>query len=33
MFPKLFDFGEVSLFGFQFHAVLHTYGFLPPPDP
>lgn len=28
MFPKLFDFGEVSLFGFQFHAILHTYGFL-----
>jgi phosphatidylglycerol:prolipoprotein diacylglycerol transferase len=24
----LFDFGEVSLFGLQFHAVLHTYGFL-----
>ncbi len=28
MFPKLIDFGEVSLFGVQFHAVLHTYGFL-----
>lgn len=28
MFPKLFDFGEVSLFGLEFHAVLHTYGFL-----
>jgi phosphatidylglycerol:prolipoprotein diacylglycerol transferase len=28
VFPTLFDFGEVSLFGFQFHAILHTYGFL-----
>jgi phosphatidylglycerol:prolipoprotein diacylglycerol transferase len=28
LFPKLFDFGEVSLFGLHFHAVLHTYGFL-----
>ena len=28
MFPKLFDFGEISFFGFQFHAILHTYGFL-----
>ncbi len=28
MFPKLFDFGEISIAGFQFHAVLHTYGFL-----
>lgn len=28
MFPKLFDFGEISVLGFQFHAVLHTYGFL-----
>lgn len=28
MFPKLFDFGQVSLFGMHFHAVLHTYGFL-----
>jgi len=28
LFPKLFDFGEISLFGFQFHAILHTYGFL-----
>ncbi|HSF18486.1 MAG TPA: prolipoprotein diacylglyceryl transferase [Vicinamibacteria bacterium] len=28
MFPKLVDFGEVSLLGLQFHAILHTYGFL-----
>ena len=28
MFPKLFDFGEITFLGFQFHAVLHTYGFL-----
>ncbi|HXV63880.1 MAG TPA: prolipoprotein diacylglyceryl transferase [Vicinamibacteria bacterium] len=28
MFPKLVDFGEVNLLGFQFHAILHTYGFL-----
>lgn len=28
MFPKLFDLGEISLFGTSFHAVLHTYGFL-----
>ena len=28
MFPKLFDFGEVAIGSFQFHAVLHTYGFL-----
>ena len=28
MYPKLFDFGQVSFFGKEFHAVLHTYGFL-----
>ena len=28
MFPKLFDFGEVHVLGWKFHAVLHTYGFL-----
>lgn len=28
MFPKLVDFGDGSLFGYPFHAVLHTYGFL-----
>jgi phosphatidylglycerol:prolipoprotein diacylglycerol transferase len=28
LFPKLVDFGQVSLFGREFHAVLHTYGFL-----
>ena len=28
MFPKLIDFGELTILGRQFHAVLHTYGFL-----
>lgn len=28
MFPKLFDFGDVNLFGWHVHAILHTYGFL-----
>jgi phosphatidylglycerol:prolipoprotein diacylglycerol transferase len=28
LFPKLVDLGEVSLFGHNFHAILHTYGFL-----
>ena len=28
MYPKLFDFGQVSFLGIEFHAVLHTYGFL-----
>jgi phosphatidylglycerol:prolipoprotein diacylglycerol transferase len=28
VFPKLFDFGELTLFGFQLHAILPTYGFL-----
>jgi phosphatidylglycerol:prolipoprotein diacylglycerol transferase len=28
MFPKLFDFGELTIFGFQLHAILPTYGFL-----
>ena len=28
MFPKLFDFGEITILGRNFDAVLHTYGFL-----
>jgi len=28
LFPKVFDLGDISLLGFQFHAILHTYGFL-----
>ena len=24
----MFDLGDISLLGFQFHAILHTYGFL-----
>jgi len=28
MFPQLFDFGEITLWGRSFHPILHTYGFL-----
>ncbi len=28
MFPKLLDFGEISLWSWKFNATLHTYGFL-----
>ncbi|MFQ5789428.1 MAG: prolipoprotein diacylglyceryl transferase [Acidobacteriota bacterium] len=28
MYPKLIDFGEVSLWGLSFHPILHTYGLL-----
>lgn len=28
MLPKLVDFGEWNILGYQFHAVVHTYGFL-----
>ena len=28
MFPKLFDFGEIAIWGRTFHPILHTYGFL-----
>ena len=28
MFPKLFDLGEITLFGKTFHPILHTYGVL-----
>ena len=28
MFPYLYDFGEITVLGYQFHAILHTYGFL-----
>jgi phosphatidylglycerol:prolipoprotein diacylglycerol transferase len=28
MFPKLVDLGQISLWGYSFHPILHTYGFL-----
>lgn len=28
MYPKLIDFGEVDLWGYGFHPILHSYGFL-----
>lgn len=28
MYPKLFDFGEITLWGRTFQPILHTYGFL-----
>ena len=28
MFPVIFDFGEVSIFGFSFHPVINSYGFM-----
>lgn len=28
MFPKLFDFGELEIFGWSFHPILHNYGLL-----
>tara|TARA_B100001250_G_C19654924_1_gene724408 strand:+ start:97 stop:948 length:852 start_codon:yes stop_codon:yes gene_type:complete len=28
MFPVIFDFGKVSIFGFSFHPVINSYGFM-----
>ncbi|MDP6339661.1 MAG: prolipoprotein diacylglyceryl transferase [Candidatus Marinimicrobia bacterium] len=28
MWPVIFDFGEISIFGFQFHPVINSYGFM-----
>ena len=28
MYPIIFDFGNISLFGFQFHPVINSYGFM-----
>lgn len=28
MFPQLFDFGEITVWGRTFHPILHTYGLL-----
>ena len=28
MFPVIFDFGTISIFGFEFHPVINSYGFM-----
>jgi len=28
MYPVIFDFGEISIFGFEFHPVINSYGFM-----
>jgi len=28
MWPVIFDFGEISIFGFEFHPVINSYGFM-----
>lgn len=28
MYPIIFDFGNISIFGFQFHPVINSYGFM-----
>jgi len=28
MFPVIYDFGEVNIFGFSFHPVINSYGFM-----
>ena len=28
MFPIIFDFGIISIFGFEFHPVINSYGFM-----
>ena len=28
MYPIIFDFGVISIFGFQFHPVINSYGFM-----
>ena len=28
MYPIIFDFGNISFFGFQFHPVINSYGFM-----
>ena len=28
MFPIIFDFGVISIFGFEFHPVINSYGFM-----
>ncbi len=28
MYPVIYDFGEISIFGFEFHPVINSYGFM-----
>ncbi len=28
MWPVIFDFGEITIFGFEFHPVINSYGFM-----
>ena len=28
MWPIIFDFGELNVFGFEFHPVINSYGFM-----
>ena len=28
MYPVIFDFGEISIFGYEFHPVINSYGFM-----
>ena len=28
MFPIIYDFGEINIFGFSFHPVINSYGFM-----
>ena len=28
MFPVIYDFGDINIFGFSFHHVINSYGFM-----
>jgi len=28
MFPVIYDFGDIDIFGFSFHPVINSYGFM-----
>ena len=28
MFPVIYDFGDINIFGFSFHPVINSYGFM-----
>ena len=28
MYPVIYDFGDISIFGFSFHPVINSYGFM-----
>ena len=28
MYPIIYDFGDISIFGFSFHPVINSYGFM-----